>query len=457
MLVKLLFSDRVIQEMRELLVLSYPIIIAQLAAAGMGVIDVSMSGHYASLDLAAVAIGSSFWTPILMLVRGVLMAITPIVAQLFGAGERDRIANKTRQGAWVAVMLSLLSGWMVASPGYLLTFMGVEPHISALATQYLQALAWGLPAMCLYQLMASHCEGMADTRAPMIISVFALLLNIPVNYVLIYGYLGLPELGAVGCGYATALCFWLMAGLMGIYLHYGPKHQAVGLFNRFEGPNWEDIRAHLKVGVPVGVALFVETSIFAVIALMVGNLGVAIVAGHQVALSVASLIYIIPVSLAAGITIMVGQSLGAGQPGRAAYICLVSIGMIVLLAIILATAMVVFAPGIASLYSKDPVVVSLASELLMFAALFQLVDGIQLAAVGALRGYKDTRAAMLYMVFACWLVAMPLGYTLALTDTLTPKPMGPHGFWIGLVAALTVAAILTSARLHKICRVNQEL
>ncbi|CAM3738675.1 MATE family efflux transporter [Parendozoicomonas haliclonae] len=448
-----LFSlPRVAKEMRELWALSLPIIIAQLAAAGMTFVDVSMSGQYSSLDLAAVAIGSSFWTPVYMLVRGVLMAMTPITAQLYGAGELDQIAAKTRQGAWIALLLSFVCVWVVINPGVLFDAMGVEPRIAALSEQYLIALSWSLPGMCLYQLMASYCEGLSDTRTPMIISVFAVLLNIPANYILIYGKFGFPALGAVGCGYATALCFWVMAVLLGLYLRFGARHKRTQPFTRFEWPNKGDIGAHLKVGVPVGMALFVEVSIFSVIALMVGDMGVSVVAGHQVALNLASLVYIIPVSLAAGITIMVGQSLGRGHANKAAYTSLISILAIILLSGILATFIVMFSESIAGIYSQDAAVIALAAELLMFAALFQLVDGVQLGSVGALRGYKDTRAAMIYMMIACWLVALPLGYTLALTSHLTAEPMGPHGFWIGLVTALTIAAILTSVRLWNTCR-----
>ncbi len=429
-----------------------PIVIAQMAAAGMTFVDVSMSGQYSSLDLAAVAIGASIWNPVFMLVRGVLMIMTPIVAQLYGAGQTAEIGAKTRQGLWIAVTLSLFCAWLISNPDYVLTLLDVEPKIAALSESYLDVLAWGVPAMCLYQLMASYCEGLSDTRTPMVISVAAVLLNIPINYVLIYGKLGFPELGAVGCAYATAFCFFVMALLLAAHLRYHRRHQKTNPFTHFERPAMADITAHLQVGVPVGVALFIESSIFSIIALLVGNLGVSVVAGHQVALNVASLVYIVPVSLSAGVTILVGQKIGSGRTDQAAFTSFVSVAGIAIVATLLAAFIMVFAEQIASIYTQDKAVIALAAELLVFAALFQLVDGIQLASVGALRGYKDTRVAMFYMLFACWCVAMPLGYTLAMTDILTSKPMGPHGFWIGLVSALTIAAVLTSTRLVKTSR-----
>lgn len=440
--------SRVQHELRELFVLSVPIIIAQLAAAGMTFIDVSMSGQYSSLDLAAVAIGASIWTPIFMLVRGVLMAITPIVAQLFGAGNRLLISSRVRQGIWISLALALLCFPMLLKPEPLMHILDVDPNIAALSAEYLRALAWAIPAMCLYQLLASYCEGLADTRTPMVISVIAVLFNIPANYVLIYGKLGFPELGAVGCGYATAFCFFLMALMMVVYLCKSKWHKDTHPFSQFESPHRTELLAHLEVGVPIGLALFIEASIFSIIALLVGNLGVSIVAGHQVALNVSSMVYIIPASFSAGITIRVGQAVGAGKMTEARFISFVSIAGIALLASLSGVLIWWFAEPIATIYSQDKAVITLAAELLIFAAIFQLVDGIQLGSVGALRGYKDTRIAMVYMIIACWCVALPLGYTLTLTDLLV-EPMGPHGFWIGLVSALTIAAILTSVRLLK--------
>ncbi len=442
---------RVRKEWHELFVLSFPIIIAQLAAAGMTFIDVSMSGQYSSLDLAAVAIGASVWTPIFMLARGVLMALTPIVAQLYGAGEIDAIGSRVRQGIWISLVSAVVSLPFIIQPEPLLALLKVEPAIADLSTTYLRALAWCLPAMCLYQVLASYCEGLADTRAPMVISLIAVLFNIPANYVLIYGKFGFPEFGAVGCGYATAFCFFLMAIMMVVYLLNSRRHQPIAPLGRFEWPDLSAIIAHLSVGVPIGLALFIECSIFSVIALLVGNLGVSIVAGHQVALNVSSLVYIIPASFSAGITIRVGQAVGAGDHQQARFVSLASIGAITLLACLQALFIWLFAEHIASIYSKDMQVIALSTELLAFAALFQIVDGVQLGSVGALRGYKDTRIAMFYMLFACWCIALPLGYTLTLTDIIV-DPMGPHGFWIGLVAALTIAAILTFTRLLKTSR-----
>ena len=444
-------SSRYGAELKKLLIVSMPIICAQMAAAGMAFVDVSMAGRYSSLDLAAVAIGSSIWFPAFNLIRGVLMALTPIVAQLFGAGDCEGIRHKTRQGFWVSLFLMMLGLVVVISPGAVLEMMNVDPDIAELSRRYLHALAFGMPAICLYQLMTSYCEGLADTRAPMFIGVLALLVNIPANYVLIYGKFGLPALGGVGCGYASALCFTLMALLMFFYIRSNQRHEKTSPFNRFEWPEFASVKDHLILGLPVGGGLFIETTIFAVIALLIGKLGVTVVAGHQVALNVASLIYIIPVSLGAGVTILVGQHLGADKPHAASFSSFAGIFTSLICGLFIAAGIILFAEDIAGLYSKDAMVVNLAVQLMWFAAAYQIGDSIQLVAVGALRGYKDTRVPMLMLMFSCWVIALPLGYTLGMTNIIV-EPMGPHGFWIGLVAALSTSAVLNSWRLVKISR-----
>ncbi|MTI13967.1 MATE family efflux transporter [Sansalvadorimonas verongulae] len=438
-------------EAKKLLILSLPIIGAQMAAAGMTFVDVSMAGQYSSLDLAAVAIGSSIWGPVYYLIRGVLMSITPIVAQQFGAQDYRGIRHKTRQGIWVTIIMMFLGLAVVMSPGAVLDLLNVNPDISALAQQYLHALAFGIPGMCLYQLMASYCEGLSDTRAPMFAGIAALLVNIPANYVLIYGKFGLPALGGVGCGYATAICFTLMTVIMFIYIRNSPRHERTSPFNRYEGPVWSDIREHLTLGLPVGAGLFIETTIFAVIALLIGKLGVEVVAGHQVALNVASLVYIIPVSLGAGVTILVGQHLGAEKPVEASFSSFTGIFTAIVCGTLMAVCIVSFSEQIAGLYSRDSGVIHLAAQLMWFAAAYQISDSIHLVAVGALRGYKDTRVPMFVLMFACWVIALPLGYTLGLTDTFVGA-MGPYGFWIGLITALTMSAALNFWRLWKISR-----
>ncbi len=441
-------------ELRELLYLAGPIMGAQLATTGMTFVDTSMAGQYSAMDLAAIALGSSIWMPVYLLIRGILMAITPTVAYLYGARQTGEIGGQVRQGLWVALLMSLLALVFIYRSDVVLQWLQVEPEMAAKTLEYLKALAWGIPAICLFQALTCYCEGMGKTKPGMVFSFAALALNIPLNYVLIYGKFGFPELGGVGCGYATAICFWLMFLLMAGYTMLGQQHRKVGLFAHWDLPSLSIISSQLKLGVPIGLAIFFEASIFSVVALLIGKLGAIVVAGHQIALNFTSLTFMIPMSLAMGLTIRVGQALGAGKTEQAAYSSYAGIATTLISATVSASVML-FLPGVVtSIYTQNSEVAILAAQLLIYAALFQYADGVQIAANGALRGYKDTRVPMALILFACWGVALPLGYTLGLTDWIV-EPMGPHGLWIGLVTALTMGAFLLTLRLRAVIRRNR--
>ncbi|WP_257255346.1 MULTISPECIES: MATE family efflux transporter [unclassified Endozoicomonas] len=444
--------QRYSRELRELIYLSAPILGAQLATTGMGFVDTSMAGQYSAQDLAAVAIGSSIWVPIYLLIRGILMATTPTVAHLFGAQKVDLIASPVRQAMWLSLALSVVGMVLMMNPMPLLNVLEINAEMAAKTEAYLEALAWGVPGICLYQTMVSYCEGRAITKPAMLISFVGLLINIPVNYVLIYGKFGFPEMGSVGCGYATAICFWIMCLLMFCYTRFNQKHTEVNLFDRFEWPAMSRIVIHLKLGVPIGLAIFFEASIFSAVALVIGKLGAVTVAGHQIALNLASMAFMVPLSMSMGITIRVGQALGAGDPQAARFSGYSGIVATLLTATLIAAVMWAFADALTSLYTQDAAVKALAAQLLIFAALFQYADGIQVASNGALRGYKDTRVPMIIILIACWGIALPLGYTLGLTDFIADEPMGPHGLWIGLVLALTLSALFLLLRFRSLSR-----
>ncbi|WP_066016550.1 MATE family efflux transporter [Endozoicomonas atrinae] len=443
-------------ELRELLYLAGPIMGAQLATTGMTFVDTSMAGQYSAMDLAAIALGSSIWMPVYLLIRGILMAITPTVAHLYGARQTGEIGGQVRQGLWIALLMSLLALGFIYKSDVVLQWLQVEPEMAAKTLEYLKALAWGIPAICLFQALTCYCEGMGKTKPSMVFSFAALALNIPLNYVLIYGKFGFPELGGVGCGYATAVCFWVMFLMMAGYTMLGQQHRKIGLFDHWDLPSLRIISSQLKLGIPIGLAIFFEASIFSVVALLIGKLGAIVVAGHQIALNFTSLAFMVPMSLAMGLTIRVGQALGAGKTEQAAYSSYAGIATTLVSATVSASVMM-FLPGVVtSIYTQNPEVAILAAQLLVYAALFQYADGIQIAANGALRGYKDTRVPMAMILFACWGVALPLGYILGLTDWIV-EPMGPHGLWIGLVTALTMGAFLLTLRLRAIIRRNRML
>lgn len=438
--------DRTRRELRALFTLALPIMIAQLSHSAMGFVDAVMAGRVSPRDLAAVALGNSIWIPVFLLMTGILLATTAKVAQRFGAGQQGEIGPLVRQALWLAVAVGLGGAGLLLCAEPVLHLMGVEEDLIAPSMGYLHGIAYGLPAVALYQVLRCFSDGLGRTRPSMVLGICGLLLNIPLNYVLIYGHLGFPAMGGVGCGWASGTVMWMMfLGMLG-WVRFARVYQGSALFARFERPDWSVIRRLLSVGLPIGIAVFAESSIFAVIALLIGGLGANVVAGHQIALNFSSLVFMIPYSLAMAVTVRVGQALGRGKPREARFAAGVGMATALAYACLSASLMMLLRQGIAGIYTPDPEVIAMAASLLVFAALFQFSDAIQVTAAGALRGYQDTRATMVITLFSYWGIGLPVGWLLGLTDWLG-EASGPRGLWQGLIVGLTVAAVMLSYRI----------
>ncbi|MNQ25509.1 multidrug resistance protein, MATE family [Pseudomonas linyingensis] len=444
-------SRRSLDEVKALLALAGPIMVAQLANTAMGFVDTVMAGRVGPRDLAAVALGNSIWVPMLLLMGGILLATTAKVSRKVGAGTYVLIGPLVRQALWLALTIGLIAAALLLCAEPILVLMQVEASLRTTTMGYLQAVALGFPALALYQVLRGFSDGLGSTRPTMVIGLLGLLLNIPLNYIFIYGKLGLPAMGGVGCGWATALVLWFMLGAMLWWVHWAPVYRSSQLFERLEWPQWPEIRTLLTLGLPIGIAIFAEASIFSVIALLIGSLGASVVAGHQVALNFSSMVFMIPYSLAMATTVRVGQALGRGAPRDARFSAGVAMATALVYACLSASLMLLLRADIARLYTPDTEVLAVASALLMYSALFQFSDAIQVTAAGALRGYHDTRATMLITLLAYWGIGLPIGYSLGLSELLG-LPSGPAGLWQGLVIGLTCAAVLLGVRLQRIAR-----
>jgi len=439
---------RVSTEVRALLGLAFPIIISQVATTAMGFVDAVMAGRVGPRDLAAVALGNSIWIPVFLLMLGILLATTPKVAQRFGANSHQEIGPIVRQALWLALITGLCAAFILLAAEPLLHLMNVAPDLIEPCMGYLHGIASGMPAAGLYCVLRNFSDGLGRTRPSMVLGLCALALNIPINYVFIYGHLGVPAMGGVGCGWATAIVMWFMALGMVAWTWRGAVYQSSRVYSHFEWPQWAIIKRLLSVGLPIGIAVFAESSIFAVIALLIGSLGATVVAGHQIALNFSSLVFMIPYSLGMAITVRVGQALGRQQPREARFVAGVGMGTALVWACISASLILLLRQQIATVYTADPMVIEVATMLLMFAALYQFSDVIQVTAAGALRGYQDTRVTMILTLFAYWGIGLPVGYALGLTDWLGPAN-GPSGLWQGLIVGLTCAALMLSVRLTR--------
>jgi MATE family multidrug resistance protein len=435
------------QSVKQLAKLALPIIATQFSQMAMGVVDTVMSGNYSTEDLAAVAIGTSVWLPLFLFMAGVLTAITPTIAFLSGEKSFIKIGHTIRQSLWIALFLSISTFLLLQNISPLLGLINVQLEIFPIIVDYLEAISWGMPGIAFFLVIRYQNEGMANTVSIMFVGMTGLAINVIINYMLIFGHFGFPAMGGIGAGWATTITHWIMTFILISYIYISPFFKSINLFKFDIKPQFQEIVLLIKLGLPIGIAFFVEGSIFSVIALAIASLGTIIVAAQQIALNLSSLLFMFPLSISMAITILVGQYSGAKKSREMIQIIkvgyLINIGM----AILIASFILFNSRFIVSLYTSNSQVINLASNLLFFAALYQLSDGVQLCSGGALRGLKDTAIPMMFSVFSFWVIGFPLGYTLGMSNFIV-ESMGAKGFWIGLITGLTSSAILLTTRLY---------
>jgi MATE family multidrug resistance protein len=426
--------------------LSWPMLVGQLATVGMGVADVAMTGHVSADELAAVSLGASVWSIVLVTVMGVMMAINTVVAHEMGAGRTDQIPHSVRAALWKGLIVGL-AGCLVANLCTLLfDHIGLDAHVADRASLFLHVISLGMPAFACYRALYGYTTSLNQTRPVMVIALGGLAFNVLVNWLLVFGNLGFPQMGAIGCAVATAIGMWLMLGAMVWWVRVAPAYRATYPFGKWEGPDWQEIGAMFRLGLPIGVTYFAEVSAFGAISLLVARFGVVQVSAHQIALNFVSLVFMVPLSFGIALMTRVGQALGEGNPQRARFVGWVGVGMSVAFGVLSAGFILLFRWEIARAYTSDLAVQQMCVQLLLFAALFQLSDSTQVAVASAIRGYKVTRGPMVIQLLAFWGVSLPVGCVLGLAPAWFPwspsAPMSATGFWMGLVLGLTVAAVL---------------
>jgi multidrug resistance protein, MATE family len=431
-------------ELSKLVRLALPILTAQLAQMAMVLVDTAMAGRVSAVDLAGVALGGALMWPVMMFVMGVLQAVTPTVSHLNGADRQREVGEVIRQALWLAALGAALLIAFVLNAESVYALMVVDPAAIPVSVGYLAATAWGIPALMGYFVLRFLCEGLGFTRPAMFIAVSALVVKIPLNYVFIYGAFGLPAMGGVGCGVATAIVIWVELGLI-LLVASRPRFQLTGWQRRFSWPDWQMMARLMGIGIPIGATMFFEMGLFAVVALLLGRFGADVVAAHTIAINLGGVTFMFPLALGMAATIRVGFNVGAGKYEAAAYVAKLAVGLTLGVAVLLGIFVAVARHSIAALYSTDAQVVGLAASLMMFVAVFQLFDSAQATTIGALRGYKDTRVPMAITLVGYWCVGLPVALTLGYG--WLGAPMGAYGFWIGLTVALMFVAASVLSRL----------
>ncbi len=443
-------------EMAALVRLALPVALAQLLTATAGLVDTLMAGRAGVADLAGVSLGSALWLMLSIGVMGLFMAVNPIVAQYAGARRYHQVTNFMHQSVRVALISAVLMIILLQlHPWYLPRIIG-DSEVLRVAGGYIDGFSWGVPALVGTFLLRPYSEGLSFTRAHLVASLVSLAVNIPANYALIFGAWGAPALGGAGAGWATALAFWAAFGVMVCYSHFHPAYGKASLWRCFRPLDGVEVRHLLRIGLPVAVTLFVEVSIFALIALFLGGRPGSEIAANQIAMNVSYLLFTLPLSISVAATIRVGTETGAEKPEKARRAALAAVLLAITAAAFNIAVLTSFTDEIAALYTQNPAVANLASRLLLYAALFQLADAFVVPTQGALRGYKDTLVPSLLAVFAYWVVALPLGYALGLGGALG-EPLGAEGFWIALVVGLSLSGVLMTVRLWRISHPSQTI
>jgi MATE family multidrug resistance protein len=380
-----------------------------------------------------------------MLLAGVMMAVVPSVSQLHGRRRQAEAGEVVRQAGWVALAGGglLILGYQNARRLYEL--IGVDPLAVPIAAAYLDALSWGTLPLLGYFALRFLCEGMSWTLPAMLVAFFGLLVKVPLNYLFIHGGFGIPAMGGVGCGWASAVVMWLEFVVLALVVSRS-RMRVTGLFARFSLPDLGEIRRQVQLGLPIGLTTFLEFSMFSMVTLLIGRLGVDAVAAHQIATSVGGLAFMVPMALGMAVAIRVGFNVGAGDLPGARRSGWVAIGVSLAFALVAALLLLGFRGFIAGLYTTDAAVLRVAMELMIFVAVYQFVDDTQVTALGALRGFKDTRTPMVIALVAYWTVGLPVGVLLGFGYLTVPYVEGVRGFWVGLSAGLTVAAVVLVMR-----------
>lgn len=435
-------------ESKHFLKIGIPILGSQMSYMIMYTTDTIVSGRYGADELSGLVIANAFTFPIYMLFQGVMFGITPIVAQLYGAKEFTQIGEKMRQIFWVALFLAVLIFFIFLFISEILIFFPMDKGILGISISYLKAVSFGMFFYVLFRFLSSYSEGMTLTLPVFSVVFIGSLINIPLDIIFAFGYFGFPEMGSVGCGYATSLVSLMMLVSLGFIVTFSKKYKKTNLMKEFSGPSKETSLEIFKLGTPIGIGIFVEMSMFSGAAIIIGQLGEIILAGHAIAINIAGIVFMLPLAIGLAAATRIGNLIGEKRFTDAQYSSYTSVSLCLLGAFINMIILMTLKETLSSFYTTDILVLGVATHLLLFAAIFQIPDGIQMGSLGALRGYKDTFIPMIYLIISYWIFAIPFGYFL--TNRGFNGPLGAEGMWIGMILGLVIFSIFIFIRLRLI-------
>lgn len=440
---------QMLDELGPLWRIAWPLLIAQTAQIGTGVVDTLMAGNYGDVDLAAIAIGFNIWLPLYLIILGTLFACSAIVAQDFGAGRIERVRSFLPQGLWVAVALSAVMTPLCLNSGIVIELLGLPPETAVKTTAYVSRVGLGFPALGIFMALRYHTQGLGITAPFAMASVIGFIANVPLNYMLIFGAWGAPELGAEGCGLATAASMWISTSIILLYVLTARSLRPYLPDRWLQMPDQQRIGEILAVGIPVGLTFFLETGVFSAITLLIATLGDAAVAAHQIAINVWDVFYIPMVSIGSAMATRMGHAIGAGNAHGVRMALRVGAALSTLIGLLAMSLLLLFPDAIIGAYTQSNTIRDLAFSLLRLAALFIMIDVVQIVGSFVLRAYKETRFPFVVVTFSYWGLALPLGYAMAI-HWGDSTPEGTVDFWYATILGIAVAAALITWRVRRL-------
>jgi len=426
--------------------LGLPLIGSNLAQMALHVTDTLMMGWYGTVELASVVLGASTFFIIFIFGSGFALAVTPLVATALGRGDDTQVRRDTRMGMWLSVLFGLAVLPLTFWSGPVLSALGQEPEVARLGQEYLRIAGFGMIPALLVMVLKSFLSAFERAGIVLWATLAAVGLNIVLNWMLIFGNWGAPELGVRGAAIASVATQFLTLAVLVVYAARHPALARYRLFRRFWRPDPQALAQVYRLGWPIGLTGLFESGLFEATAIMMGWIGAVELAAHGIALQLAAVAFMVHLGLSNAATVRAGRAHGEADAEGMRLGAIVAIAMSLAFGVLVVTVFLALPGPLIGLFLDDANpdagrIVAYATALLAMAALFQMADATQVMALGLLRGVHDTRAPMVIASVSYWLIGIPASYVLAF-----PLGRGGVGLWLGLVVGLTIAAILLMAR-----------
>ncbi|XBC39331.1 MAG: MATE family efflux transporter [Buchnera aphidicola (Nurudea shiraii)] len=437
-----------LQEIKMLFKIIIPIMLAQISQMSIGFINSIMTKSLSHSEIAAISIGTSIWYPIILFGHGLLLSLVPIISYMNGSGKTKEISHQITNAYWLATFISIIIMSILWNIHYITSLIhNINSIVEQKSINYIKILLWSTPGYLYFQVIQNQCEGCLKPKPAMIVGILGLILNITINYILIYKKIALFHFNNVGCALSIIVVYWFMFIMMKIITRNDLLiHSPLDFKCRRFLPHLKTIKNFLKIGIPIASSLFFEVTLFTLITLLIASLDITQIVAHQIVLNISSFIFILPLSIGTATSIRIGFYLGQKNFKKIS-ITIISAQIIgLILSSIISVFIILYYKNIIAWYTIDKNVIKLAEKILLISAAYQIFDFFQIIGNGVLRSYKDTNIIFTITLISYWILGFPIGYLLAVTDTIIPR-IGAIGFWIGIFVSLISSSLMTFLRI----------